>query len=129
MKKSGILNRHLAGAIAELGHGDTVLICDAGMPIPPGPRVVDLAFRAGTPSFAEVLEGLLDELVVEGATAALEVRDANPEATRLLDTRFPNLELIPHDDLKARTASARLVVRTGEARPYANVLLRCGVFF
>ncbi|AGK81279.1 D-ribose pyranase [Streptomyces microflavus] len=129
MKKSGILNRHLAGAIAELGHGDGVLICDAGMPIPPGPRVVDLAFRAGTPSFAEVLDGLLDELVVEGATAALEVRDANPEATRLLEARFPNLDLVPHDDLKARTASARLVVRTGEARPYANVLLRCGVFF
>ncbi|MFF7253864.1 D-ribose pyranase [Streptomyces microflavus] len=129
MKKSGILNRHLAGAIAELGHGDEVLICDAGMPIPPGPRVVDLAFRAGTPSFAEVLDGLLDELVVEGATAALEVRDANPEATRLLDARFPNLDLVPHDDLKARTATARLVVRTGEARPYANVLLRCGVFF
>ncbi|MFJ5734251.1 D-ribose pyranase [Streptomyces microflavus] len=129
MKKSGILNRHLAGAIAELGHGDGVLICDAGMPIPPGPRVVDLAFRAGTPSFAEVLDGLLDELVVECATAALEVRDANPEATRLLEARFPNLDLVPHDDLKARTASARLVVRTGEARPYANVLLRCGVFF
>ncbi|MEV7312446.1 D-ribose pyranase [Streptomyces microflavus] len=129
MKKSGILNRHLAGAIAELGHGDGVLICDAGMPIPPGPRVVDLAFRAGTPSFAEVLDGLLDELVVEGATAALEVRDANLEATRLLEARFPNLDLVPHDDLKARTATARLVVRTGEARPYANVLLRCGVFF
>ncbi|WP_432148770.1 D-ribose pyranase [Streptomyces sp. bgisy029] len=129
MKKSGILNRHLAGAIAELGHGDEVLICDAGMPIPPGPRVVDLAFRAGVPSFAEVLDGLLDELVVEGATAALEVRAANPETASLLGDRFPDLDLIPHDDLKARTASARLVVRTGEARPYANVLVRCGVFF
>lgn len=78
MKRSGILNRHLAGAIAGLGHGDGVLVCGAGMPIPPGPRVVDLAFRAGTPSFAEVVEGLLDELVVEGATAAEEIRDANP---------------------------------------------------
>ncbi|NEE54639.1 D-ribose pyranase, partial [Streptomyces sp. SID8455] len=46
-----------------------------------------------------------------------------------LEARFPNLDLVPHDDLKARTAKARLVVRTGEARPYANVLLRCGVFF
>lgn len=99
------------------------------MPIPPGPRVIDLAFRAGTPSFAEVLDGLLDELVVEGATAAQEVRDANPEAAALLDGHFPWLEVVPHDDLKALTAAARLVVRTGEARPYANVLLRCGVFF
>lgn len=78
MKKAGILNRHLAGALAELGHGDGVLVCDAGMPVPDGPRVVDLAFRAGVPSFAEVVEGLLAELVVEGATAATEVREANP---------------------------------------------------
>ncbi|NEB02056.1 D-ribose pyranase [Streptomyces sp. SID13726] len=129
MKRSGILNRHLSGAIAELGHGDGVLVCDAGMPIPAGPRVVDLAFRAGVPSFAEVLDGLLDELVVEGATAAAEVRDANPAATALLDARFPGLHLVSHEKLKELSAGARLVVRTGEARPYANVLLRCGVFF
>ncbi|MFC9845304.1 D-ribose pyranase [Streptomyces sp. NPDC060223] len=129
MKKAGILNRHLAGALAELGHGDGVLVCDAGMPIPAGPRVVDLAFRAGVPSFAEVLDGLLDELVVEGATAAREVRKANPEATALLEARFPGLWTVSHEELKALSAGARLVVRTGEARPYANVLLRCGVFF
>ncbi|MGC0377179.1 D-ribose pyranase [Streptomyces sp. SAI-229] len=129
MKKHGILNRHLAGALAALGHGDGVLVCDAGMPIPDGPRVVDLAFRAGVPSFAEVLEGLLDELVVEGATAASETRDANPAAAGLLSDRFPGLALVPHERLKKLSSDARLVVRTGEARPYANVLLRCGVFF
>ncbi|MFJ9374136.1 D-ribose pyranase [Streptomyces sp. NPDC101455] len=130
MKKAGILNRHLSGALAELGHGDGVLVCDAGMPIPRGPRVVDLAFRAGVPSFAEVLDGLLAELVVEGATAASEVRGANRAATALLDARFPDgLDLVSHERLKELSADARLIVRTGEARPYANVLLRCGVFF
>lgn len=129
MKKAGILNRHLSGALAELGHGDGVLVCDAGMPIPAGPRVVDLAFRAGVPSFAEVLDGLLDELVVEGATAAEEVRSANAEASSLLDARFTDLHLVSHEKLKKLSAGARLIVRTGEARPYANVLLRCGVFF
>ncbi|MFE9681769.1 D-ribose pyranase [Streptomyces sp. NPDC006285] len=130
MKKAGILNRHLAGATAELGHGDGVLVCDAGMPVPAGPRVVDLAFRAGVPSFREVLEGLLDELVVEGATAAEEVREANPEASALLADRFPaSLVHVSHEELKALSAGARLIVRTGEVRPYANVLLRCGVFF
>ncbi|GAA3820620.1 D-ribose pyranase [Streptomyces phyllanthi] len=129
MKKAGILNRHLSGALAELGHGHGVLVCDAGMPVPVGPRVVDLAFRAGVPSFEEVLDGLLDELVVEGATAAYEVRDANPEATALLEARLPDLELVAHEKLKELSEGARLVVRTGEARPYANVLLRCGVFF
>ncbi|MER5199263.1 D-ribose pyranase [Streptomyces sp. NPDC002755] len=129
MKKAGILNRHLSGALAELGHGDGVLVCDAGMPIPDGPRVVDLAFLAGVPSFAEVVDGLLAELVVEGATAATEVREANPAAAELLDGHFPGLALVPHEELKRLSAGARLVVRTGEARPYANVLLRCGVFF
>ncbi|MFI9547020.1 D-ribose pyranase [Streptomyces sp. NPDC052016] len=129
MKKAGILNRHLAGALAELGHGDGVLVCDAGMPIPDGPRVVDLAFRAGVPSFAEVVDGLLAELVVEGATAAEEVRAANPAAAGLLQARFAELTYVSHEKLKELSAGARLVVRTGEARPYANVLLRCGVFF
>ncbi|MEV7867348.1 D-ribose pyranase [Streptomyces sp. NPDC088124] len=128
MRKSGILNRHLAGALAELGHGDGVLVCDVGMPVPVGPRLVDLAFVAGVPSFAEVLEGLLAELVVEGATAAHEVREANPEAARLL-APLPDLGFVPHEELKRLSAGARLIVRTGEARPYANVLLRCGVFF
>ncbi|MFI7384658.1 D-ribose pyranase [Streptomyces sp. NPDC049813] len=129
MKRSGVLNRHLAGALAELGHGDGVLICDAGLPVPAGPRLVDLAFRAGVPSFAEVLDGLLDELVVEAGTAAHEVRAANPEAAGLLRERVPALGFVGHEELKGLSAGARLIVRTGEARPYANVLLRCGVFF
>ncbi|MFV0135892.1 D-ribose pyranase [Streptomyces sp. HMX87] len=129
MKKSGILNRHLCGALAEPGHGDGVLVCDAGMPVPDGPRVVDLAFRAGVPSFAEVLDGLPAELVTEGATAEEEVCRANPEAATLLAGHFPSLDLVPHEHLKRLSVSARLIVRTGGARPYANVLLRCGVFF
>ena len=129
MKKSGILNRHLAGALAHLGHTDRVVVCDAGMPIPDGPQVVDLAFRAGVPRFAEVLTGLLDELVVESATAASEVKECNPETADLLNGFFPGLELVSHEELKAHTRQARLVVRTGEVRPYANVMLHCGVPF
>ncbi|KFG03209.1 MULTISPECIES: RbsD/FucU domain-containing protein [Streptomyces] len=100
MKRSGTLNRQPAGAVAESGHGHGVPVCDAGMPVPDGPRLVGLAFRAGVPSFAEVLED-----------------------------RFPDLEPVTHETLKEPAAGARLIVRTGEARPYANVLLRCGVFF
>ncbi|MFF8285874.1 D-ribose pyranase [Streptomyces albus] len=129
MKKSGILNRHLSGALAHLGHTDLVVVCDAGLPIPQGPAVVDLAFRAGVPSFAEVLTGLLDELEVEGAVAASEVREANPDCAALLTGRLPGLELVRHEEFKALTGRARLVVRTGESKPYANVALRCGVPF
>lgn len=128
MKRGGIINARLAGEIARLGHTDLVVVCDAGLPIPTGPAVVDLAFRLGLPSFEAVLSGLLEEIVVEGATAAEESRE-NPEAARLLRNLLPDLGLVTHQELKRMTAGAKLVVRTGEATPYANVILRCGVAF
>lgn len=129
MRRGGIINGQLAGALARLGHTDLVVVCDAGLPIPPGTEVVDLAFRFGVPAFEAVLSGLLEELVVEGATAAAEVKDENPGCHALLAERLPSLELAPHEELKRRVADARLVVRTGEATPYSNVILRCGVPF
>ena len=128
MKRGGIINARLAGEIARLGHTDLVVVCDAGLPIPPGPAVADLAFRLGVPSFETVLSGLLEELVVEGATAAEETRES-PEVARVLHDLLPDLGLVPHHELKRMTANAKLVVRTGEDTPYANVILRCGVPF
>lgn len=57
------------------------------------------------------------------------MRAAISEAAALLAARLPGLAYQPHEELKERTARARLAVRTGEARPYANALLRCGIFF
>ena len=128
MKRGGIINARLAGELARLGHTDLVVVCDAGLPVPPGPAVADLAFRLGVPSFETVLSGLLEEIVVEGATAAEETRE-NPEVAGVLRGLLPDLGLVPHHELKRMTANAKLVVRTGEATPYANVILRCGVPF
>jgi D-ribose pyranase len=57
------------------------------------------------------------------------VRLRNPACHRLLVARLQALDLVPHEALKAMVRDARLVVRTGEASPYANVVLRCGVPF
>jgi D-ribose pyranase len=129
VKRGGIINSNLAGALGRLGHTDLIVVCDAGLPIPPGPVVVDLAFRFGVPTFETVLTGLLEELVVEGAIAAEEVENKNPSSYELLRGRLPDLALVPHEELKGMVAGARLVVRTGEATPYSNVILRCGVPF
>ena len=51
MRRGGIINANLAGAMGRLGHTDLVVVCDAGLPIPSVPAVVDLAFRFGVPSF------------------------------------------------------------------------------
>jgi D-ribose pyranase len=129
VKRGGIINANLAGAIGRLGHTDLVVVCDAGLPIPLGPPVVDLAFQLGVPTFETVLSGLLEELVIEGAIAAEEVEARNPRSHELLETRLPNLTLIPHEELKRIVTGAKLVIRTGEATPYSNVVLRCGVPF
>ena len=100
-----------------------------GLPIPPGPEIVDLAFQFGVPSFETVLSGLLDEIVAESAIAAEEVEEQNPATHELLGSLLPGLELIPHEELKRMSSTARLVVRTGEAAPFSNVVLRCGVPF
>lgn len=129
MRKSGIINAQLSYALARLGHTDRLLVCDAGFPVPSGPEFVDLAFRFGVPPFEAVLSGLLDELVIEGATAAEEVKGQNPDVHELLGRCLPDLGFVSHEELKRMSCSARLVVRTGEATPYANVVLRCGVPF
>ncbi|WP_158852473.1 D-ribose pyranase [Saccharothrix deserti] len=129
MKKGGILHAELNAALARLGHTDEVVVADCGLPIPAGPLVVDLAFTFGVPSFLDVLDGLLAELVVERAVIAAEVDDVNPLCAAAIDLRLPAAERITHAALKSRVAASRLVIRTGEATPYANVLLTCGVPF
>lgn len=46
-----------------------------------------------------------------------------------LDSRLRHIDLVPHEELKELVHTARLVIRTGEATPYANIILRCGVPF
>lgn len=127
MKRSGVLNPALAEGLARLGHGHLVLVVDCGTPIPPGARVVDVSVVAGVPGFVQVLDAVLDEIVVEGSVAAGE--SAGTVVASWLEERGLSPELVPHDDLKALLPDAALVVRTGEATPWANVALRCGVPF
>ena len=127
MKRSGVLNPDLAAGLARLGHGHLVLVVDCGMPLPPEARTVDVSVVAGVPSFVQVLDAVLAEIVVEGSVAASE--SAGTPVAGWLAARGLTPELIPHDDLKALLPEAALVVRTGEATAWANVGLRCGVPF
>ncbi len=131
MKRDGIINAALAAALAGLRHTHVLVVADSGLPVPDGVPVVDLAVVYGLPPFGPVLRAVLGEIVVEGATAATEVAGANPACHDLLRDALPgsDLHLVAHEEFKRLVAGARCVVRTGEATPYANVLLRCGVPF
>lgn len=128
MKRSGLLNPDLASAIARLGHTDTFVIADCGLPIPARTRIIDLSLVFGIPRFEEVLTAVLAEVVVEGAVAADEARGGPVEALlrRELDV---DPSWVAHDDLKRLVGGAAFVIRTGESTPYANVVLRSGVPF
>ena len=58
MKKTGILNAQLIGLIAALGHKDTFMVGDAGMPIPAGVPIVDLVLCGGVPTFRQTMDAI-----------------------------------------------------------------------
>jgi D-ribose pyranase len=95
--------------------------------VPTTVPVIDLAIVYGYPSFLDVLDPILAEVSVEAAWMSHDVVTANPETFRALTTRQLPIELIDHPDFKLRIGSCAFVVRSGEATPYANVLLRAGV--
>ena len=131
MKRTTLLHAELSDVIARLGHGDLLVIGDAGLPIPDGPRRIDLAVSANVPRLQDVLAAVLAEMQVEGAVVAEELAPRNPAVhdelrRRLGDTPVATLS---HEQFKAATRGARAIVRTGEFSPYANVIPRAGVVF
>lgn len=128
MKRSGIINAPLAGAIARLGHTDLVVIGDAGLPIPPHVPVVDLAVIYGLPRFTDVLDAFLGDVVAEHAWVSREADDW-PAGAWVDDRLGFAAERLDHGDLKALVGDCRLAIRTGEDTAFSNVVLRCGVPF
>lgn len=131
MKKRGIINAQLAGLIAGLGHKETYMIADAGMPIPVGVEIVDLAVVGGVPTFREVMDAVLDEAVVEHYTLAEEIKTENKTLLAYIQDKLPNTEsdYVSHEELKQLERDCKFVIRTGEFSPYPNIILRAAVAF
>ncbi|QNK69520.1 D-ribose pyranase [Variovorax sp. PAMC26660] len=130
MKRSALLHAELSQVIAALGHGDMLVIGDAGLPIPDGPRRIDLALMRGVPLITDVLKAVLSEMQVESIVVADE---ALGDAKKLPGWYPQSLGIAPqtvsHEEFKRRSAKARAIVRTGECTPYANIILVAGVSF
>lgn len=134
MKKTALLNAPLSGVIASMGHTDAICIADAGLPIPRGPGAperIDLAVTRNLPAFLDVLDVVLEELVVERAVVAGEIRELNPAVLEGIRSRLGDtpIRFIPHEEFKLLTGTSRAVVRSGECTPFANILLYSGVPF
>ncbi len=134
MKKTPLLNIALSRVIASMGHGDVLMIVDAGMPVPPGVELIDLAVTRGVPDFLSVLNTVLAEMQVHSHVLAEEMRVRQPPSLAALDTLIATgslgeQRLVSHEALKLLSRSARAIVRTGECQPYTNIALVAGVVF
>ncbi|WP_027407984.1 D-ribose pyranase [Anoxybacteroides tepidamans] len=131
MKKAGILNKDLNTILAALGHTDTIVIADCGLPIPDEAVRIDLSIVKGNPSFLFVLDPILEELEVEAVTMAEEMKIHNVQMYEEVQKRFEKTpkHFVPHEHFKEIMRSAKAVIRTGEATPYANIILHSGVNF
>ena len=125
MRKGGIINGKLMGALAGLGHTDCVVITDSGLPIPKECEVVDLALVNGIPSFFDTLEAVLNEIIIEGAVIFAPMKDANPAVYEALCEMMPNQEkkLLDADDFIEEVKKAKIVIRTAEFSPCCNIIL------
>lgn len=129
MRRDGLLHSDLARVVASLGHGQSLCVGDAGLPVPSGTPMIELVFRPGQPAFLDVVDAVLDDLVVESAIVASELDDGGLRG-RLVELLDPApVAEVGHEELKARLTTCRAVVRTGEFTPYANVILIAGVAF
>ena len=131
MTKSGILNPELIKAVASCGHTDYVVIGDSGLPIPEGPKVIDLSLVRGIPKFTDVLKAVENELVVESYMLAKETDEVSPDLGKEIKEIMGDkpCKAITHEELKKLSANAKYVIRSGEVTPYANIVLVCGVNF
>jgi len=138
LKRTYLLNRHLSRLVAELGHLDEITIADAGLPVPLGVAVIDLAISPGEPRMTTVMRALAEELVIEESIIA-EQAEGKRAAEILFDALgaftltggikdiAPNM--IDHEEFKRRVSCSKAVIRTGEITPYCNIILKSGVAF
>jgi len=133
MKKSGILHSELARIVAGMGHGDKLVLCDCGYPIPHGRPVADVVLTVGTPGLLETLKVVLQELHIEGAVLAKEADQRNPSIVKEIQGTLGGVEMkkMSHEKFKeyCRTEPNVNFVRTGEATPFSNLMLIGGVVF
>lgn len=130
MKKKGILNSEIASVLAKMGHTDTIVIADCGLPIPAHVKRIDIALKPGTPGFMETLQAVADDMEIEHITIAEELISNQKLTNEIMTVVSPALvSHVSHEVFKTYTHHAMAVIRTGETTPYANIILHSGVTF
>ena len=129
MKEVGILNRGLSRIISEQGHGDLLMVVDAGFAIPKGLDVVDLSLSKNVQTVLKVLAILNEHHSVEKLIMAHETKNISPTLFKNISQAFGDdieVELLEHTTLKVKSKEVKAVIRTGDFTAYGNVILVSG---
>ncbi|WP_068086504.1 D-ribose pyranase [Polycladidibacter stylochi] len=139
MRKCVLQNSAIAEVVSRMGHGDSLCVGDAGLPIPQNVKRIDLAVRAGLPAMLDVAESVASELQIERVILAEELKNQqgvyHQEVLSLIDeiaaaqSSDIAIDYVNHGEFKAKSAECRAVVRTGEFTPYANIIFIAGTTF
>lgn len=130
MKRTGVLNKELAEAIASMGHGDMLVVCDAGFPIPESAWRIDLALVKDIPDLETVLSIVAEEFIAEKVTFSEELRENNPLLYDKLKSIFDegDFESVSYTHMVSEIPkTAKAIVRTGAFDPWGNVALTSGI--
>jgi D-ribose pyranase len=116
-----------------MGHTDKLVICDSGLPIPKNSDIIDLALTKNIPRFMDTLKVILEELKVEEAIVTNELVKSNGKYFKEISSLLngSRIKKVNHEKFKEITRNGGNVtfIRTGEATPYANIILISGVTF
>lgn len=125
MKKNGILNPHLMKGLTALGHLDSVVICDAGFPVPKTVPCIDISLVKGIPNFIQVLHAVLNEIIVEEFVVFDFMQQYNEDYYNQVKSLMKKQKAVEcsMDEFREKANAAKLVIRTGELLPCSNIIL------
>lgn len=128
----------LLRAIAGAGHGAKILIADSNYPhetlANPRSEVIFLNLAPGLINATDVLEVIKQTVPIEAAAIMVPAPDADPVEIPIHDEFRAALPDVPFEEVSrwdyydvASADNVAVVIATGEARIYANLLLTIGV--
>ena len=129
MKEIGIVNRELSRILSAQGHGDLLMVVDAGFAIPADADVVDISLGENKPMVLEVLAELKKFYSVEKMILANQTKNVSPTLFDNITTSYGEkmeVEVIDHAELKELSKKVKAVIRTGDFTAYGNVILVSG---
>lgn len=126
MKRGKILNKKLNTAIADMGHGEMLIVCDAGMKIPSDAQRIDLALTEGIPEIEQVIELLVEDFCYERVIVTEDLPVYNEPLYKKIKDICDRCEIeaIPYDEfMNTLPQKAKYIVRTGSFSPYGDIAL------